>query len=395
MGFLKKTFKKIAKGIKKVAKKVVKVQKKVWKGIKKVGGKIMKAINKAGIIGQIGLMLVMPYAMAGIGSLVGGAAGGLSATWTGFGNWASSMMGSSNAFAQAVGGIARGVYHAGATAGKIIKGVSSFIDTGFTRIAEATGLPNPIEGFSNAVKSGYTKSFSATNNFLFGSSKYQATASQLKAAGVQVDTSFTDKFLEEATKPAFDEKGFNVEKMKSLEAGELSGEIYQPIGQVRYNEATGTYSDILGNEFNADLNGNFTPVDTLKAGEINLEAGKGMEAKYKYDPLKAGTVTAPGGKSKVRELMENVQDFAEQKATEYASKWVSNKIDENIYGAGDDYSTSIGFNPWEEEGVGITAQNFFTQGDSYTTSLATFYDQASRAFDNTGLNTQALANIGR
>jgi hypothetical protein len=96
MGFLKKTFKKIAKGIKKVAKKVVKVQKKVWKGLKKVGGKIMKAINKAGIIGQIGLMLVMPYAMAGIGSLVGGAAGGLSATWTGFGNWASSMMGSSN-----------------------------------------------------------------------------------------------------------------------------------------------------------------------------------------------------------------------------------------------------------------------------------------------------------
>ena len=137
-----------------------------------------------------------------------------------------------------------------------------------------------------------------------------------------------------------------------------------------------------------------TPVDTLKAGEINLEAGKGMEAKYKYDPSAAGTMTTTG-RSKVGELMENVQDFAEQKATEYASKWVSNKIDEKSYGAGDDYSTSIGFNPWEEEGVGITAQNFFTQGDSYTTSLATFYDQASRAFDNTGLNTQALANIGR
>ena len=94
----KKLFKKIAKGIKKVAKKIVKVQKKVWKGIKKVGGKVMKAINKAGIVGQLGLMLVMPYAMSGLGSLVGNAAGGLSATWNGFGNWAGNMMGKSNVF---------------------------------------------------------------------------------------------------------------------------------------------------------------------------------------------------------------------------------------------------------------------------------------------------------
>ncbi len=146
----KKLIKKIGKGISKVAKKIVKVQKKVWKGIKKVGGKVMKAINKAGVLGQIGLMLIMPYAMAGVGSLIGSAAGGISATWTGFGNWASSMMGSSNVFAKTVGHIARGVYHAGATAGKVITGVTKFIDTGFKAIANATGLPNPIEGFSNA-----------------------------------------------------------------------------------------------------------------------------------------------------------------------------------------------------------------------------------------------------
>ena len=377
----RKLIKKIGKGISKVAKKIVKVQKKVWKGIKKVGGKVMKAINKAGVLGQIGLMLIMPYAMAGVGSLIGSAAGGLSATWTGFGNWASSMMGSSNVFAKTVGHIARGVYHAGATAGKVITGVTKFIDTGFKAIANATGLPNPIEGFSNAVQSGYTSSFEATNNFLFGGTKIGATPEQLASAGVKPTTPITTSRDILGTKSGFDEQGFNIEAMESL--GKTTGQAFQPVGAVTYNEASGTYSDILGNEFTADLNGKFTPVNTFKAGEINLQAGEGLEAGIQYDPSVANQDTLVKVKnepSKLEKLGERVKDFVEDKAGDYADKWASSKIKKAV--DGDPITdTSIGFHNWKEVGTTIDVRTFFEQGDNYTPNLVAFYDEVSKTLD--------------
>jgi hypothetical protein len=384
----RKLIKKIGKGISKVAKKIVKVQKKVWKGIKKVGGKVMKAINKAGVLGQIGLMLIMPYAMAGVGSLIGSAAGGLSATWTGFGNWASSMMGSSNVFAKTVGHIARGVYHAGATAGKVITGVTKFIDTGFKAIANATGLPNPIEGFSNAVQSGYTSSFEATNNFLFGGTKIGATPEQLASAGVKPTTPITTSRDILGTKSGFDEQGFNIEAMESL--GKTTGQAFQPVGSVTYNEASGTYSDILGNEFTADLNGKFTPVNTFKAGEINLQAGEGLEAGIQYDPSVANQDTLVKVKnepSKLEKLGEKVKDYVDDKAGEYAKNWADSKLQKAIYGD-PDVGQSIGFHNWKEVGTTIDVRTFFEQGDNYTPNLVAFYDEAENAF-----NTPAVGRV--
>lgn len=63
MGF----FKKIFKGIKKVFKKIGKAVKKAVKGIGKFMGKI-------GIVGQLGLALIMPYALPALGSFLGTAA---------------------------------------------------------------------------------------------------------------------------------------------------------------------------------------------------------------------------------------------------------------------------------------------------------------------------------
>ena len=70
MGLLKKLW----KGVKKVVKKI-------GKGIKKVVGKIGAAIGKLGIVGQIGMMFLMPYAMAGLSSFFGGV-GAKIATWS-------------------------------------------------------------------------------------------------------------------------------------------------------------------------------------------------------------------------------------------------------------------------------------------------------------------------
>lgn len=63
MGF----FKKIFKGIKKVFKKI-------GKGIKSAFKKVGKFMGKIGIVGQLGLALIMPYALPALGGFLGGAA---------------------------------------------------------------------------------------------------------------------------------------------------------------------------------------------------------------------------------------------------------------------------------------------------------------------------------
>lgn len=69
MGLLSKAWKGLKKSVKKIGK-----------GIKKVFKKIGKAIGKLGIVGQIGLMFLMPYAMGALGSFFG--ATGKLATWS-------------------------------------------------------------------------------------------------------------------------------------------------------------------------------------------------------------------------------------------------------------------------------------------------------------------------
>jgi hypothetical protein len=218
---VKKAVKGIAKGIKKVASSVKKVTKKVWSGIKKVGGKVMRAVNKAGILGQIGLMVLMPYAFNAVGSLIGGAAGGISATWSGLGNWSAQMMGGSSAFAKTVGHIANGIYQGGAMLGRAVQGVSSFVSNGFASVAEATGLPNPIEGFSEAVKNGYSKGVDWTNQTF----NLKLKPEQLEAAGVveapPVVTT-ADTTTDTTVEPPVEDKGF-LERTKEQFKAQLPG----------------------------------------------------------------------------------------------------------------------------------------------------------------------------
>ena len=59
-------FSKIKRGLKKIVKKVGRGIKKVAKGISKVLGKIAKPFQKLGILGQIALSFIMPWAVGGI-----------------------------------------------------------------------------------------------------------------------------------------------------------------------------------------------------------------------------------------------------------------------------------------------------------------------------------------
>ena len=93
MGFLRKTVKKIGKAIKKV--------------VKKVG----KAFGKLGIVGQIGMMFLMPH---------------LGAMWGNIGSWAAQ---GSNILQKAVGVI----HKAGTAIGNTYKTVTEAINNGFDR----------------------------------------------------------------------------------------------------------------------------------------------------------------------------------------------------------------------------------------------------------------------
>ena len=100
------------KSLKKIVKKIGKGIKKIGKGLKKVMGKIMKPFAKLGIVGQIALGFIMPWAAGAI--------------FSGFGTLATGMAASSNIFIKAAGTVMKGI-HAGASA---VKGA-------FTKVTDA------------------------------------------------------------------------------------------------------------------------------------------------------------------------------------------------------------------------------------------------------------------
>jgi hypothetical protein len=108
MGFLSKAWKGLKKGVKKVAR-----------GIKKVVKKVGAAIGKLGIVGQIGMMFLMPYAMGALGSMFG-TAGTLS-------GWSQTLLTHSNIASKALGHTLNLINTAGTAVGKVYNNVSSTI----------------------------------------------------------------------------------------------------------------------------------------------------------------------------------------------------------------------------------------------------------------------------
>jgi len=111
-------FSKVWKGIKKVGKKIA-------KGVKKVFNKIGSAIGKLGIVGQIGMMFLMPYAMGALGSFFG-TAGKLS-------SWSQTLLGKSNLLAKGLGHGLNLINKAGTFVGNVYNSVSGTISEAFDR----------------------------------------------------------------------------------------------------------------------------------------------------------------------------------------------------------------------------------------------------------------------
>ena len=115
MGLLSKLW----KGIKKTVKKI-------GKGIKKVFKKIGGAIGKLGVVGQIGMSFLMPYAVGALGSAFG--ATGKLATWS------SKLLNKSGVGAKALGHTVNLINKAGTFTGNIYSSVSETIGNAVDRV---------------------------------------------------------------------------------------------------------------------------------------------------------------------------------------------------------------------------------------------------------------------
>ena len=125
MGFFSKVF----KGVKKVFKKI-------GKGIKKVVKGIGKAVGKLGIVGQIGMMFILPG--------VGGALA------KGFGAATSGLLGSTSAIARGIGHVLATAGKFASTVGNVFRGVTDaiggFIKNVGGKVLEKVGLKAATEG---------------------------------------------------------------------------------------------------------------------------------------------------------------------------------------------------------------------------------------------------------
>ena len=145
-------FSKIKRGFKKIVKKVGRGIKKVAKGIGKVLGRIAKPFQKLGILGQIALSFIMPWAVGGImkgmGYLASSSFGATAATWAK----------SSNLFVKAAGTLAKGINYGAAAVNKAYTFISDGISTGLDWVSEQ----------GTKIKDGLTDKFDAAKEWVTG-----------------------------------------------------------------------------------------------------------------------------------------------------------------------------------------------------------------------------------
>ena len=121
-----------------------KLVKKIGKGIKKVVKKIGKVVNKLGIVGQIGMMFLMPYAMGALGSFLGNIGGAVVGK---LGEWGASLLTRSGVGSRALGHTLTAISNVGTAVGtaytNVTSAISNTFDTVVNKAKEVTGIGTP------------------------------------------------------------------------------------------------------------------------------------------------------------------------------------------------------------------------------------------------------------
>jgi hypothetical protein len=149
-------FSKIKKSLKSIVKKVGRGIKKVAKGIGKVLGKIAKPFQKLGILGQIALSFIMPWAVGGIMKGMGYLAS------SSFGTFASGLAADGNLFIKAAGKLAQGINFGAAKINQAYTFISDGISKGLDWVGEQGAK----------LKKGITNKFDAAKEWVTGTPTY-------------------------------------------------------------------------------------------------------------------------------------------------------------------------------------------------------------------------------
>ena len=134
------------KYLKKAWKGVKKVVKKIGRGIKKVAKGFMKAIGKLGVVGQLGLMFFMPYAVGALSSMFGNMIGAA-------GNWlgatANTLTTGSSFIGKALGHTMNAIHTVGTKIGHVYSTITETISGAVNGFADATGLGKGFDAVGN------------------------------------------------------------------------------------------------------------------------------------------------------------------------------------------------------------------------------------------------------
>jgi hypothetical protein len=195
-------FSKIKKSLKKIVKKVGGAIKKVAKGIGKVMGKIAKPFAKFGILGQIALSFVMPWAIGGLMSGMGALAGNA------FGTFASNMAtnAAGNIFTRAAGKLAQGIHYGAAAINKAYTFVSDGIAKGLDWVGQQGAK----------LKQGITNKFDAAKEWITGTPTYDDALGKELFAGDDIFANVKQTVLDDE---ALKKQGLD----RATVAKELSG----------------------------------------------------------------------------------------------------------------------------------------------------------------------------
>lgn len=310
MGLLSKVW----KGIKKTVKKV-------GKGIKKVFKKIGGAIGKLGIVGQIGMMFLMPYATSALGSFFG--ASGKLATWS------TKLLGKAGMGSKALGHTLNLINKAGTFAGKVYSGVTETINGAIDR----------------------------TGNFLKGRGfvKTPVVSSDILAQGV--DASQT-KFGDGAgnifdskgdliTDTGFDKAGFNTKALGTL----------PPESKNLLDLATDDFTKAI------------TPVD---AGKLAVEKGLTVDPTSLLKPKETGLLDKINIFDKDSAIRK---DIAEMDIYETGKQYATETVKESVIGgakAGLTQKTAEAFGYEQPEGANYYNLNIPEMMDAGASSPSVF-----------------------
>ena len=156
------------KFLKKAWKGVKKVVKNIGRGIKRVAKGFMKAVGKLGVVGQLGLMFFMPYAVGALSNMFGNMIGAA-------GNWlgatAQSLTSGSSVIGKALGHTMNAIHAVGSGVGHVYSTITETISGAVNAFADSTGLGKGFDAVGNFF---HEKVVNPTKQFFgFEASAYQ------------------------------------------------------------------------------------------------------------------------------------------------------------------------------------------------------------------------------